>query len=164
MYKSSESCPAVYWSNSRTHVHAERQEEIKVFKLPSPCHLQWIMGPVHLSSFLFSIKWHPWFQARVPVQGCVPDVVLCSAGMSENQEADLYSVLGATSCDTVQHIKHKYQQLVLQVNTDAWNMLNCTRMVEATTKTSVLVQTCDTCPMYVFVFSTTRTGSEATLP
>lgn len=38
--------------------------------------------------------------------------------MSENEEADLYSVLGATSCDTVQHIKQKYQQLVLQVNTD----------------------------------------------
>lgn len=57
--------------------------------------------------------------------------------MSQNEEADLYRVLGATSCDTVQHIKHKYQQLVLQVNTDAWNMLNCSRMVKATPKTSV---------------------------
>lgn len=38
--------------------------------------------------------------------------------MSEDQEADLYRVLGATSGDTLQHIKHKYQQLVLQVNAD----------------------------------------------
>lgn len=37
--------------------------------------------------------------------------------MSEKEEADLYSVLGATSCDSVQLLKHKYQQLVLQVNT-----------------------------------------------
>lgn len=38
--------------------------------------------------------------------------------MSDNQEADLYSVLGASSCDSVQRIKQRYQQLVLQVNTD----------------------------------------------
>lgn len=39
--------------------------------------------------------------------------------MGENEAADLYGVLGATSGDTVQHIRHKYQQLVLQVNKEA---------------------------------------------
>lgn len=37
--------------------------------------------------------------------------------MGETEQTDLYRVLGATSGDSVQHIKHKYQQLVLQVNT-----------------------------------------------
>lgn len=37
--------------------------------------------------------------------------------MGEAEQADLYRVLGATSCDSVQHIKHKYQQLALQVST-----------------------------------------------
>lgn len=39
--------------------------------------------------------------------------------MGETEQTDLYRVLGATSGDSVQHIKHKYQQLVLQVNTHA---------------------------------------------
>lgn len=41
--------------------------------------------------------------------------VVCS-GMSGTEDTDLYRVLGATSGDSVQHIKYKYQQLVLQVN------------------------------------------------
>lgn len=44
------------------------------------------------------------------------DLDVCS-GMGETEHTDLYRVLGATSGDSVQHIKHKYQQLALQVNT-----------------------------------------------
>lgn len=47
-------------------------------------------------------------------------MLTCSVAgaMSEKEEVDLYSVLGASSCDSVQLLKHKYQQLVLQVNTE----------------------------------------------
>ncbi|TWW76213.1 dnaJ homolog subfamily C member 24 isoform X2 [Takifugu flavidus] len=38
--------------------------------------------------------------------------------MGETEHTDLYRVLGATSGDSVQHIKHKYQQLALQYHPD----------------------------------------------
>lgn len=57
--------------------------------------------------------------------------------MSENKEADPYRVLGATSGDSLQHIKHRYRQLLLQVNTGATTVLSCSRMADATTQTSV---------------------------
>lgn len=37
--------------------------------------------------------------------------------MCETPEKDLYAVLGASSSDSAQQLKHKYQQLALQVNT-----------------------------------------------
>lgn len=38
------------------------------------------------------------------------------ARMYEASEKDLYAVLGASSSDSAQELKHRYQQLVLQVN------------------------------------------------
>lgn len=37
--------------------------------------------------------------------------------MCEAEGKDLYAVLGASSSDSAQQLRHRYQQLVLQVNT-----------------------------------------------
>lgn len=37
--------------------------------------------------------------------------------MCEAAEKDLYAVLGASPSDSVQQLRHRYQQLALQVNT-----------------------------------------------
>lgn len=80
--------------------------------------------------------------------------------MSETQEADLYGVLGATSCDTPQHLKHKYQQLVLQVNTEDETRQSAAGGWRPRPKQVCWCTACDLCSPSVL--STTRTGSEAT--
>lgn len=43
--------------------------------------------------------------------------VVFEAGMCEAAEKDLYAVLGSSPSDSVQQLRHRYQQLALQVNT-----------------------------------------------
>ncbi len=47
---------------------------------------------------------------------CLSDVSVVEAGMCEAVEKDLYAVLGASPSDSVQQLRHRYQQLALQVN------------------------------------------------
>lgn len=42
----------------------------------------------------------------------------CQGGMCDAAEKDLYAVLGACSSDSVQQLKHRYQQLALQYHPD----------------------------------------------
>lgn len=58
-------------------------------------------------------------------------------GMCEVLEKDLYAVLGARPTDSTLQLKHRYQQLALQVNVA--HKLSLTKMYSCITKMRLLI-------------------------